>query len=480
MVFMPNRLTFVLSLVFSSLLFLTQVPPVSASQVQECRIESSRNALVSLGFPLAPERLGNKKSVNVLVLPFRLADVPSYTFTEYFREDYIKASQYIEQLSNGLVKVNLKFSDVIDVTYTSADMVTLTINQQKSWSDRDESKSTWGFIRKLIQDIDSQVDFKDVDSVYLHGSSAARGSQIAEAMMFSANPTEPWFRPVKTSEGNIYNAVLMDRHQNSATIAHEILHNFGLTDLYGSSTSPEMLSLMSSNTISLLSYEKWILGWLPDSRVQCLIEIRDIDQSNTSTRILMPNDGLDNVLVIRTQEDRTALVIETSTINQTGESDGQKFLSFYSLHNDQRPPIKMFMPTRSSKTIAIKVREGKNLETDAIGATIQADRYELIITDINDSNFVLHLVPKGQTSNAASLFEESVSNKKLAEIRELEKRMKAATVEVTKQDTETKNSDTIETVKSEPKKRVITCIKGDKLKKISAVKPKCPKGFKKK
>jgi hypothetical protein len=73
-------------------------------------------------------------------------------------------------------------------------------------------------------------------------------------MMFYQTPPGPWFRLIQTAEGSISNVVLLDNHSSQSTITHEIMHLYGLTDLYGTSTGPGRLSLMASNQINLLTY----------------------------------------------------------------------------------------------------------------------------------------------------------------------------------------------------------------------------------
>jgi hypothetical protein len=71
--------------------------PVSAvaDDIQLCRIKASPGQQVSLGFPVAPERLVNYSKPKILVIPFKLKDNPSYKFTAEFKKDYEDASANI-------------------------------------------------------------------------------------------------------------------------------------------------------------------------------------------------------------------------------------------------------------------------------------------------------------------------------------------------------------------------------------------------
>jgi M6 family metalloprotease-like protein len=445
---MRNRI-FSLSFVIAFGFSVVVTPLAQAAPVSECRISASPNQTVSLGFPIAPERLNTKAKPKILVLPFRLSDQPTYTFTESEKSDYLASALLIERYSKGLSKLEFVFNPVVDIPQTVADMVILRQNQQNQWQ-QDETKSTWGFIRKLIADNDNKIDFTGIDGVIMHGSSTSSQSNIAEAMMFSKNPRTQWFRTIKTAEGEILNAVLLDKRTSIATIAHEIMHLYGLTDLYGTPTGPGPLSLMASNEDILLSYEKWVLGWLPDSQVQCLVESTEIDPSKISTRITMPNNKTDQVLVINDGTKTGAIIIEIAS------GLGDNALAFYTLNNEARPPIGMHSPAQGSGFPGVIVSK-----FGGVGTQLSSSKYTLLITDNNEAELVLDLIPKNQLANAGSLISAAESNRS---------RIQQAA----------RANQPVEPVQikpKKPKKKSLICIKGKTIRKVSAVKPKCPAGF---
>lgn len=255
------------------------LPQASAASIEDCRISASRNQVVSLGFPLRAERLANFSKPKIMVVPFQLKDNPSFVFTNAMKNDYLNAAENISAFSNGLSKVEYVFAPTIATELTNSDMDQLKINQREQFQ-KDETKSTYGFVRKFLTDYDSRLDFTGINGVILAGSSTSLNSDIAEAFMFWNKPDNPWFRPMETAEGQVNNAVLLDNHSSQQTITHEIMHMYGLQDLYGTDTGPGRLSLMASNEVNLLSYEKWVLGWLPNSEVQCFT---NLSQSNLTS-----------------------------------------------------------------------------------------------------------------------------------------------------------------------------------------------------
>lgn len=443
------RKTSLLFTLFATLIFTTLNSALATSApIIDCKIAAAPFQTVSLGFPVASERLKGNPTPKIMVLPFRLSDRPTFTFGNEVKNDYLESAKQIERLSFGKTKPEFVFHEVIDIPETVADMVILRQNQQQQWQ-RDESKSTWGFIRKIIAENDAKIDFTGIDAVIFHGSSTSNDSWIAEAMMFSKNPRDPWFRPMNTAEGPILNASLLDKRQPIATITHEIMHLYGLTDLYGSPTGPGNLSLMSNNQDVLLSYEKWVLDWIPDTQVQCIVETTEIDLTKVSTRITIPNNVADFVTVIKTEKPGTAYIIET--LNYGGIF---KYLVFYSLDNEARPPITLHTPVLGATNAGLLI---SNLS--GVGTQLISPKYNLLVTDMDSSQITLDLIPKAQLSNASNLISAAQANRD---------RIQAAV---------NASNKPVPAV-SPSKKKTITCVKGKSIRKVTAVKPRCPAGFK--
>ena len=87
----------------------------------------------------------------------------------------------------------------------------------------------------------------------------------------------------------------------------------------------------------------------------------------------------------------------------------------------------------------------------------------------------------GDQFDTAQAYPEVIeaANKFLAEQIILEEKTAAAELKA-KQDAEAKAAAEAKAKSAEPKKTLITCLKGKLVKKVTAVKPTCPKGYKKK
>ena len=479
----PNRLVLAVWFLLSQLAYL---PQASAASIDDCRINASRFQVVSLGFPLRAERIAYFSKPKILVVPFQLKDNPSFVFTNAMKNDYLTAAENISSFSSGLSKVEFVFAPTISTELTNADMDQLKINQREQFQ-KDETKSTYGFVRKFLTDHDSRLDFTGINGVILAGSSTSAFSDIAEAFMFWNKPDNPWFRPMETAEGQISNAVLLDNHSSQQTITHEIMHMFGLTDLYGSDTGPGRLSLMASNELNLLSYEKWVLGWLPNSEVQCFTNLAQ----NSLTTFSFDYTKNDQLAIFRAPENEN-YIIETTKVN------GTRYLAFYSLNNEGRPPLTFFQERAQAQSGGVEIENHL-----VIGTQLKSTKYTLLVSNLDSSSITLNIAPAAQTdskefkdlvaksSEIKNKIEQEIQNKAraAAELKAKQDAEERAATEAklaadlkAKQDAEAKAAaDKAAAQKlASQRKSTITCVKGKLVKKIIAVSPKCPSGFKKK
>ena len=451
-------------------LFLTIfVSPTSyADNLAGCRIPAAEDQTVSLGFPIRSERLSNLPKAKILVVPFKLKDNPGYIFSDGIKADYLTAAKNILTLSNGRANVEFVFAPTISTDLTNADMDQLKINQREQWQ-RDETKSTWGFVRKFIADNDAQLDYSGINAVIIEGSSTSRFSDIAEAFMFWENPRNPWFRPIQTNEGKLFNAVLLDNDTTQQTITHEIMHLYGLTDLYGTQTGPGRLSLMAGNELNLLSYEKWVLGWLPDSEVTCISNL----SPQAITNFTFDNSKDEQLAVIRAPNE-DAYIVETT------RSSGIKFAAFYSLNNNGRPPVTLYRERGQAQSGGNEIADYK-----VIGLQLKAPNYTLLLTNFESNKISFSLAPTAmlESNEYKELADKATQNRSA-----IDQQVKAAAAELkAKQDAEAKaaaeqkaKQESATKVPTAQKKTTITCIKGKTTKKVTAVSPKCPTGYKKK
>jgi hypothetical protein len=464
---------------------LALAPTASADSLDLCRVPASTSQTVSLGFPFRPERLVFLGKVKILVIPFKQKDNSNYVFTEEYKRDYQAAARNIMEFSGGKTQIEYVFAPTVLTELTNADMDQLKINQQLQWQ-KDETKSTWGFIRKFISDQDAQIDYTGINAVILEGSSTSAYSDIAEAMMmFYEKQAGSWFRQIQTAEGLISNVVLMDNHSSPATITHEIMHLYGLQDLYGTSTGPGRLSLMASNELNLLTYEKWVLGWHPDSEVKCLNNVL----SSSISQFTLDYSKLNQLAVIRAASG-SIYIVETTKIGSN------RYLAFYSLDNEARPPLKFFQRTSNNDSQGVLINN-----YDAIGTEISSPEFTLVVSDLNTSAITFNLVSSSMTATtkyteivakateSKSKAKQEIELKAAADLKaKQEAELKAAADLKAKQEAELKAAADLKAKQeaeaavkaaTSVKKKTMTCVKGKISKKVTALNPKCPSGYKK-
>jgi M6 family metalloprotease-like protein len=442
------------------------------------------------------ERLAKKANPKILVLPFQLKDEPKYTLTDQDREYFNLAAASIAEFSQGVNKVNFVFNPTVELNYTALEFDEFKINVSRTFQNNFKN-STYGLVESIIKSADQSINYQGFDAVVIFGSSRVRNQEIAEAMMYTKeklafgygvktggngsnwwNPTivnDNWFDPIVTNEGLIFNVTLIYNAMNAKTLTHELMHLYGLTDLYGSASSPAN-SLMSDNAVSLLALEKWTLGWLGDENVQCISEKDEIKADTVDNTLSVDYSGKDQLIVIPSGPSN-ALVID---IIRRGD---RSLLSYYSLDTEARPSITAFRPNIRALSIEVSNNLG-------VGSYIESPKYTLLIKDNVGSRLSLSLIPKdlAKSDVAKQLFIEAentgISNMKLAQAAKEAKEEKEATELRAKQEADAKiAADT--RAKQEAaakataaKKTTITCVKGKISKKVTAVKPKCPSGYK--
>lgn len=267
-----------------------------------------------------------------------------------------------------------------------------------------------------------------------------------------------WFDPITTNEGLISNVTLIYNAMSSNTLTHEILHLYGLTDLYGSDNSPAN-SLMSDNTVALLALEKWTLGWLEDENVQCVSEKVDIKNDSANNSFNVDISVQDQLLVVPTGA-TTALFIDVI------KRSDRKLLSFYSMDNDIRPAITAYRSNSRARSIEVTNNLG-------IASYIESPKYTLLIKDNIAGKLSISLIPNDLVKSDAGkqLFSDAENNQTSSlKLAQAEKEAKAAAELKAKQEAEAKVAAV--------KKTTITCVKGKLTKKVTSVKPKCPGGYK--
>ena len=399
----------------------------SAQPVSECKIQASSFQQISIGFPINPERLAKILNPKILVIPYRLKDDKAFEFGNKEKEAFTKASDNIYKFSDGKSRVTFSYNEIInvDMTVQERNLIKAPNNSYSEWQERYD-KSTWGFMKKFITEQDRNIDYSGYDGIVLFSTTSIFGAENAEAMTMTKDLYGPWFNPITTAEGQISNVVVLYNQKSEYVITHEIMHLYGLTDLYGSQTSARN-SLMSDGTIGLLAWERWVLGWLDDENIQCVSETNEVKLDSVDNVFSLDYSKRDQLLVIPTGT-KTALVIDLV------KRDSQSWISYYALDNDARPPITAFRSNNFDLYTEITGRLG-------VGTVIDSPKYTIVIKDNDGRKLSLNLIPKSlSSSTSAKQLITEAENTRLAYIKiaQAERDAKAAAELKAKQEAEAK------------------------------------------
>ena len=444
-------------------LLTTNFANAKGPEFSKCLIPRSTWGIVSLGAPLAPERLGNKENVRLGVIPFRLSDTNSLEFTEVEKSNYLRAASIIKKFSNGKVNIDFVFYQTVDSKFTYQQASNIILQKEIGWNEWDLSRSPFGMVKEIVKTADPILDLSDLDGVILENKSRSFGN-LAEALQFFRTPPDlayfkrgfsagysfSFHESIVTNEGFIDNAIILDRHHGIEIIAHEILHNFGLTDLYGGNNStPAQFSLMASQVLGLLHYEKAVLGWLSLDQIKCA-NFNDLSaQQLTSNSFVIDNINKDQVIVIKVSDD-------VANILEVRQEFTTPSLILYELKQESRPPITM-MSTGTG------IGERLSLSNpESIGSYLKSNHLQVMISDITNGKATLTVIPNSKVGT--SEFQELLNQTKL-------------NLERARSEVQAKSDPGNVISKPSNSKKTIVCKKGKKVINVKAKKPKCPAGY---
>ena len=477
---------------FSALVFalaVSTLPQSSyADNVEACRVPDTKWSAVSLGFPVRQERLKYLPKPKVLVIPFHPSDAPGFTLGPEEKASFLESAKDIEQLSSGQSKIEFVFNPTIKLSMTTAELDKYKINVGQTYL-KDFENDQFGFSVKFIEEADSAIDYTGIDSVILYGFSKQSKEEIASALQFTADMNfvgnnskrrdgKPWFAPIVTKEKVISNVVLMYNRAEIFVITHELLHNYGLTDLYGGTRTPVGLSRMADAPAkTLLTYEKWVLGWHPEQNVTC-ISGKDSEKIN---KIEIDIRDKEQIALLRPNQE-SLYVVETSRVKD------ELLIGFFKLTNDARPPIDYYSYTNFRPGVKLSDFQYGNFSYLHPG-----DQFTLLVHSVTDTTATVYTYPNSLAKSAEvqTLINESKGNQeaKIKERAEVMAKQEAAFLAAeelrAKQEAEAAaelkaKQEAAAKALAAKKKTTITCVKGKTTKKVTAVSPKCPSGYKKK
>jgi len=235
------------------------------------------------GFPRPDISVAGKKSAKILVVPIIFKDLP-------FREEKIQRGQIFSSDLDLLNETIPYIKESFKTLSVQRFEVEIDVLPKSQWFvfDRDNPLSgVWGVdnfttLMEMIEKEKPDFKFDGYDTfAFITGNGMPGQSGLGSAQ--ASHPR------VKNSQSGFMNAILMLGGITSTTLwVHEFGHSlFSFEDLYlfsqassgttrqklGDVSVPSKWDLMSDSTkVSLLGWNKFLIGWLYDSEVRCISE----------------------------------------------------------------------------------------------------------------------------------------------------------------------------------------------------------------
>ena len=461
-----------------ALFAISSVVPASAglTSTDRCKPSSTNGQSVNLGFPRSPLLLPSTGTVKVLVAgvdfsnarevgtpvemvsPFELATV----------RDFFATASYS--------RLNLEFTVVSEVV--NLPIADTSINEGVVMVETARVLPT----QYRLNDFSALLIITTKSSSFTNGTASA-GVTVSNSTGQLTNYSV--VSAVKPNENRWLSSPWR-------TVAHEVGHLLGLMDLWnredstawqGQTAAP--FSLMNTGAGwgyagDFFAWEKWVLGWIPDSDVYCFskdpkdlaVDLASLDALQGIRLVAMPITST-KVLAIEYRKKSTLDfgIVKSGALVYTVDTTKRNF----------ELPIRI-VPSEEAlqQPFAENLKDYERYKRAPLGNfdSVEIEGLQVANTGIDSGKSLL------------------ISNKSRSEIKaylgnlllqaKAETEAKAAAELKAKQDAEAKAAAELKAKQeaaaklAADKKTTITCVKGKLTKKVTALKPKCPMGFKKK
>jgi M6 family metalloprotease-like protein len=479
-------------------------------------------SLVRIGFPLPQERVQGSGVQRTLFVPIDFPDAPSKETPEGLISKIVQpenARKFYSLQSNGLLTLQ---NDV----HKSVLRMPQKSDEYGNWSKNNDSWALDGpkldsDIRQALGSFGKNFSYSSV-AIVVTGESKAFKSMGASGWALSYG--EEGFFFGQPNLKNVMYLVDKDGSSLSDVFIHEFGHLLGFIDLYstgylGDSTGPfDVMAYSWERSKSFLGWNLWLKGWIKDTQVVCLNSNALTDSEITLSSLI--GNGETRLIVIK-ESTNSAIVIEArleTEYDQLGENAG---LLVYRIRPGAVRPERtvQIIPHKNPSTTKEVSPDFHDVERFrnaplAEGKYIR-ERFLLVENQGQSKNEVRTLVSwglnantrqrqiDGQSKAAAELkakqeadakaaaelkVKQDAEAKAAAELKAKQEadaraaaELKAAGEKITS-DAKTEAARILAAAKAAAAKEIITitCVKGKLIKKVTAIKPVCPVGYKKK
>ena len=536
------RIISVTSLLFSLLQPTAQAVPLKIDQCK-LSAPRTLNDGVSISFPAIEHRVPRVGSHSQLIVAvdfpdarFQYGDVKSYLETLANPKNI---SEFYETMSYG--KVKIKFDIYPEVITLSKPFSYYLKNSNKPYSK--ENSLVNGLImsetREFLQNksVLQKYSALNIVETSMKATSEGYGGTASPGPSLSSYPnTSSLSLAYNNAQLVIGSTFIFGPKDISMLFAHEIGHLFGFTDIYNVNDNRESIAYLSHpfDTMGLLSFglgawNRWLMGWVADSQVVCLDKSTDIYENNISALNL--KDGL-KAVVIRLSP-KEVLIVEARRKDKydTFEYDFKNYNGLAIHHLDTsirsgKGAMKIYydeeldvpvgqgdLRTLSIASLAAKIIEAdeylyykpsniliENLYSDGTNNQVRISFGESALTNLKNAKAKGEAVKLAKAAAELKAKQEAAAAKAAAELKTKQEADAKAAAELNakqeedakvaaelkaKQEADAKAAAELKAKQeaaakaAAQKKTTITCVKGKLIKKVTAIKPKCPAGYKK-
>ena len=259
----------------------------------------------SSGFPLYPERAKLTDTPVIQFIAVDFSDLPGKRSPQVDYKpvvDFLKA--YWEGISTNPISLDIRVPN----SYTRLPKTVVEYDLAADFFVTGRPPTgTWDYVKASIAAVDGTIDFSDVDVIAVVPPAETTRKQIAG---FTAESSEPG-GGFTTAEKRIMNTLVAAGPIGSIDFellnwAHELGHNFGLTDIRNTvnvsrqdSSDLGVFDLMNSMIApELLAWQRFILGVLNDDQVRCVTStaetvhwIRPVPSRTTDPKLVVIPTG---------------------------------------------------------------------------------------------------------------------------------------------------------------------------------------------
>ncbi len=430
----------------------------------DCKTKNYSFGAIRLGFPRNSDRVAQLGTTNNLIL---VVDFPDARLTDPFEavvRDVLApktVERFLKESSNG------KFTP----TFTIFPKVVTLSSLDQSFAHKSSNYFYQGvqqdhrLVKEAVSIAQTYGQLDGYTSIHVFAPTSKSLGYYGSAFVDM---------PLQVGNKTLLNSQLMGQIGtiNSPVpswrvFAHEYGHLLGMYDYYiqgtgttGKSPGPfDLMGNTTGNANTYFGFQRWVQGWLEDDDVIC-----DSSTNPSALHVLSPLNGKSGKrLFAHPIDGTTILLIEYRTDSEFDSLNGNEGLLVYVIDmkvGSSEGPIRI---QPSEQDLVVNPRDDVERYSRAplsSGQSVKVKDLVILAEEVSKDKAAFRLLTKTEfQANQEAKAKQEADAKAAAELKaKQEADAKAAAL----------------------KKTTITCLKGKLVKKVIAVKPVCPTGYKKK